>query len=97
MPWMDEALQGYIDSIAAGHRPLFDRLHRLILAVHPDVAVVLSYKIPTYKVGTAASTWASARRSTGCCACLALRSPTSASSRGARCAPRRLRGRGVNT
>ncbi len=48
---MDDAVQGYIDRIAPEHRPLFDRLHRLILAVHPDAAVVLSYKIPTYKVG----------------------------------------------
>jgi uncharacterized protein YdhG (YjbR/CyaY superfamily) len=48
---MDQAVQGYIDAIAPEHRPLFDRLHRLILAAHPDAAVVLSYKIPTYKVG----------------------------------------------
>jgi len=51
MPEIDEAVQGYIDGIAAEHRPLFDRLHRLILAVHPDAALVLSYQIPTYKVG----------------------------------------------
>ncbi len=51
MTTMDEAVQGYIDRIAAEHRPLFDRLHRVILAVHPDATVVLSYKIPTYKVG----------------------------------------------
>lgn len=51
MPGMDDAVQRYIDGIAAEHRPLFDRLHRLILAVHPDAAVVLSYKIPTYKLG----------------------------------------------
>ena len=51
MTIMDEAVQGYIDRIAAEHRPLFDRLHRLILDVHPDATVVLSYKIPTYKVG----------------------------------------------
>jgi uncharacterized protein YdhG (YjbR/CyaY superfamily) len=31
--------------------PLFDRLHRLIISAHPDAAVVLSYQIPTYKVG----------------------------------------------
>jgi uncharacterized protein YdhG (YjbR/CyaY superfamily) len=51
MARMDEAAQRYVDGIAAEHRPLFDRLHRLILAVHPDAAVVLSYGIPTYKVG----------------------------------------------
>jgi len=31
--------------------PLFDRLHRLILAAHPDAAVTLTHKMPTYKVG----------------------------------------------
>ena len=48
---MDQAVRDYIDAIAPENRPLFDRLHRLILATHPDAAVVLSYKIPTYKVG----------------------------------------------
>ena len=48
---MNEAVQDYIDSIQAEHRPLFDRLHRLILAVYPDATVVLSYRIPTYKLG----------------------------------------------
>ena len=48
---MDEAVQSYIDGVDPAHRPLFDRLHRLILAAHPDAAVVLSYRIPTYKVG----------------------------------------------
>ncbi|MDQ1360401.1 MAG: hypothetical protein QOJ44_778 [Acidimicrobiaceae bacterium] len=48
---VDEAVQGYIDGIAPEYRPLFDRVHRLIVAEHPDATVVLSYKIPTYKVG----------------------------------------------
>jgi len=48
---MDEAVQSYIDGIDPAHRPLFDRIHRLILVAHPDAAVVLSYQIPTYKVG----------------------------------------------
>jgi uncharacterized protein YdhG (YjbR/CyaY superfamily) len=48
---MDDAVRDYIDAIAPQHRPLFDRLHRLVLEVHPDAAVVLSYEIPTYKVG----------------------------------------------
>ncbi len=48
---LDEAVRGYIDAIPAAHRPLFDRLHRLILAAYPDATVVLSYKIPTYRVG----------------------------------------------
>jgi uncharacterized protein YdhG (YjbR/CyaY superfamily) len=49
---VDDAVQGYIDGIAPEHRPLFDRLHRLILAAHPEAAVVLSYQMPTYKVGS---------------------------------------------
>lgn len=48
---MDDAVRDYIDAIAVEYRPLFDRLHRLILAAYPDVTVVLSYRMPTYKVG----------------------------------------------
>jgi uncharacterized protein YdhG (YjbR/CyaY superfamily) len=48
---MDDAVRDYIEAIAPEHRPLFDRLHRLILEAHPGAAVVLSYQIPTYKVG----------------------------------------------
>jgi uncharacterized protein YdhG (YjbR/CyaY superfamily) len=47
----DEAVRSYIDGIAPEHRPLFDRLHRLIMTAHPSAEVVLSYGIPTYKVG----------------------------------------------
>jgi uncharacterized protein YdhG (YjbR/CyaY superfamily) len=48
---VDDAVRAYIDAIPAEHRPLFDRLHRLVLEARPDAAVVLSYQIPTYKVG----------------------------------------------
>jgi len=48
---VDDAVQFYIDSIPAQYRPLFDRLQGLILGVKPDAAVVLSYQLPTYKVG----------------------------------------------
>jgi hypothetical protein len=47
---MDESVQGYIDAIGPDYRPLFDRLHQLILTAHPDADVVLSYKIPTFKI-----------------------------------------------
>jgi catechol 2,3-dioxygenase-like lactoylglutathione lyase family enzyme len=47
----DRAVREYIDAIAPAHRPLFDRLHRLILEVHPGATVVLSYQIPSYKAG----------------------------------------------
>ncbi|MFE4652114.1 iron chaperone [Streptomyces sp. NPDC056707] len=49
---MDKEVRDYIDGIPAEHRPLFDRLHRLILEAHPGAAVVISYGIPTYKVGS---------------------------------------------
>ncbi len=48
---MNEAVQGYIESIAPERRPLFERLHRLILDAHPDATVALSYRIPTYTLG----------------------------------------------
>jgi uncharacterized protein YdhG (YjbR/CyaY superfamily) len=48
---MDDAVRDYIEAVDPRHRPLFDRLHRLVLEAHPDAAVVLSYQIPTYKVG----------------------------------------------
>jgi len=49
---MDPAVAEYINAIPSGHRALFDRIHRLILDTCPDATVVLSYKMPTYQVGT---------------------------------------------
>ena len=48
---MDDTVRSYIDAIGPDHRPLFDRLQRLVLEAHPDATVVLSYQMPTYKVG----------------------------------------------
>jgi uncharacterized protein YdhG (YjbR/CyaY superfamily) len=48
---MDQAVQDYVDHIEPAHRPLFDRLHALILTTHPEAEVILSYRIPTYKIG----------------------------------------------
>lgn len=48
---MDDAVRDYIDAIARDRRPLFDRIHRLVLEAYPDAVVVLSYQIPTYQVG----------------------------------------------
>ena len=49
---MDRAVQDYIDAIDPVLRPLFDRLHRLVLEEHPDARVVFSYKMPTYRRGS---------------------------------------------
>ncbi len=51
MERMDDVVREYVGAIAPEYRPLFDRLHLLVLEEHPDAAVVLSYKIPTYKLG----------------------------------------------
>jgi uncharacterized protein YdhG (YjbR/CyaY superfamily) len=48
---MDARVQSYIEGVDPAYRPLFDRVHRLIMAAHPDADVVLSYQMPTYKVG----------------------------------------------
>ena len=48
---MDKAVKAYIDAIPSEQRPLFDRIHRLVLETRPEAEVVISYKIPTYKVG----------------------------------------------
>ncbi len=44
-------MQEYVDAIDPRTRPLFDRLHGLVLEVHPDAEMVLSYRMPTYVVG----------------------------------------------
>lgn len=48
---MDEAVRRYIDGIDPAFRPLFDQIHELVMAAHPEAAVVLSYQMPTYKAG----------------------------------------------
>ncbi|HWD09032.1 MAG TPA: DUF1801 domain-containing protein [Actinomycetota bacterium] len=44
-------MQAYVDNIAPESRALFDRVHRLVLEVHPEATVALSYKMPSYRVG----------------------------------------------
>ena len=48
---MDEAVRRYLDEMDSEYRPVFDRLHRLIVAMYPDAEVVLSYGMPTYRIG----------------------------------------------
>ena len=48
---MKDAVQEFIDSVDPDQRPLFDRVHRLVLEAHPDAGLVLSYKMPTFVVG----------------------------------------------
>jgi Domain of unknown function (DU1801) len=47
----DEAVRRYRDQMDSTLRPLFDRLHELIVGACPDAEVVLSYGMPTYRIG----------------------------------------------
>src|SRR5580658_10139950 len=47
----DEAMRRYRDKMDRRYQPVLDRLHRLIVAVCPDAELVLSYGMPTYRVG----------------------------------------------
>ena len=40
-----------MQAIDPEHRPLFERLHGLVLAVAPDAEVELSYNMPAYRMG----------------------------------------------
>jgi len=44
-------VQEYIDALPAERRPLYDRIHRLVLEAHPDAALAFSYQMPTFKGG----------------------------------------------
>jgi hypothetical protein len=48
---VDEVVRRYRDEVDTEYRPVFDRLHRLIVAACPDAEVVLSYGMPAYRIG----------------------------------------------
>jgi hypothetical protein len=48
---VDAELAAYIDGIPGEQRPLFDRLHTIVLAEHPEAEVALSYGMAGYRVG----------------------------------------------
>jgi uncharacterized protein YdhG (YjbR/CyaY superfamily) len=48
---VDDAVADYIGALPPLQRPLFDRLHAIVLAEHPDAEVLLSYGMPAYRVG----------------------------------------------
>jgi uncharacterized protein YdhG (YjbR/CyaY superfamily) len=48
---MDDAVRSYLEAAPAEHRVLFDRLDALVLRAYPEAETVLSYQMPTYKVG----------------------------------------------
>jgi hypothetical protein len=48
---MEEAVRRYRDKMDSEQRPVFDRLHQLIVATCPDAEVALSYGMPAYRIG----------------------------------------------
>jgi uncharacterized protein YdhG (YjbR/CyaY superfamily) len=48
---VDQEVVDYIADIRAEHRPLFERVHGLILEACPQADVTLSYGMPTYRLG----------------------------------------------
>ena len=48
---MDEDFRSYVESIGPERRPLFDRLHGIVVAAHPEAEVALAYGMPAYRVG----------------------------------------------
>jgi len=48
---MDAAVRSYVDAIPDPVRAAFDRVHEAVLRGHPDVEVMMSYQMPTYRLG----------------------------------------------
>jgi hypothetical protein len=48
---MDAAVSRYRDEMDMEYRPVFDRLHQLIMQACPDAQLALSYGMPTYRIG----------------------------------------------
>jgi uncharacterized protein YdhG (YjbR/CyaY superfamily) len=47
----NDAVRRYRGEMDSEHQPVFDRLHQLVAATCPDAEVVLSYGMPTYRIG----------------------------------------------
>jgi len=48
---MNSDVRSYVEAMPAEHRKLFDRIHNVVSEIHPDASLVLSYKMPTFKIG----------------------------------------------
>ena len=49
---VNDDVRAYVAAIPDGIRALFEHVHGLITSEHPGAEMVLSYKMPTYVVGT---------------------------------------------
>lgn len=48
---VEDAARRWIEAVPPGRRPLFDRVHALVVEAFPEVDVVVSYDMPTFVVG----------------------------------------------
>jgi hypothetical protein len=46
---VDAAVRAYIEGIDAENRPLFDRIHQVIVGEFSDVEVGIAYQMPVYR------------------------------------------------
>jgi len=46
---VDPAAQTYVDGLADDTRPLFDRIHQLIVGEYTAIGIGISYKMPVYR------------------------------------------------
>jgi len=46
---MNKEVEQFVDVLSDERRPLYDKLHTLIIGMYPKAEVVISYGIPTYK------------------------------------------------
>jgi hypothetical protein len=47
----DLPVDEYVEALPEAHRALFSRIDGIVLGQFPDAEVVLSYRMPTYRVG----------------------------------------------
>lgn len=46
---MNKEVQRYVDAVPDEQKPLFAKIHALIMGLYPDAEVVMSYQVPTYR------------------------------------------------
>lgn len=49
---MHKEVQSYIDSIPKDRIDRFISIHKLIVQIYPDAIIDMSYKMPTYRIGS---------------------------------------------
>lgn len=50
-PAIPSDVKAYLDAVPEQHRPMWDRVERLVRSIHPDVELRMTYDMPTFVVG----------------------------------------------